>query len=149
MTSLTDIAPNSQRVMLGNDNVTVSGISVKGIAVLFGKFPALRALFTGQSVDMDADSLIKLAPDAIAAILACGTGKPGDEAEEKAAENLPIVYQAALLDKIITLTLPSGVGPFVEMVTRLAGTLGVTNAEAVVADGSKAPDTNSPKPSNT
>lgn len=141
MPSLTDIAASTATVA----GVPVYGVSVKGVAMLFERFPVFRELFTGRAVDFTPEMITKLAPDAIAAIIAAGTGTPGDRDAEAAAEKLPLHLQAGMLDKIIALTMPSGVGPFVEMVARLAATLGVAGS----GDGSKAPDTSSPKPSNT
>lgn len=145
MTSLTDIARASSTVA----GVPIYGVSALGIAAIFERFPVVRQLFGGQSVDFSAEMLTKLAPEALAVVIACGVGKPGDRETEAEAANLPLHVQAEMLDAIISLTMPKGAGPFVEMVTRLGATLGLNTANAEAADGSKAPDTNSPKPSNT
>jgi hypothetical protein len=143
MTSLTDIAAATETVA----GVPVYGVSAKGIAILLNRFPVIRQLFGGQEIDFTPDLITTLAPDAIACIIAAGTGSPGDPKAEEAASKLSIQIQADMLDKIITLTMPNGVGPFVAMIERIGATLGVNAPGA--EDGSKAPDTNSPKPSNS
>jgi hypothetical protein len=142
-TSLTDLARSTASVA----GVPVYGVSALGIASIFERFPVVRQLFAGQEVDFTPESVTKLAPDAIAVIIACGTGNPGDKDAEAAAAALPVHIQAEMLDKIIALTMPNGVGPFVEMVGRIGKTLGI-NPDAL-PDGSKAADTNSPKQSNS
>lgn len=138
MTSLTDLAASTDSVA----GVPVYGVSAKGIAILLTRFPVVRDLFGGQAVDFTAEMISTLAPDAVACVIACGTGTPGDAEQEAAASKLSVNVQAEMLDKIITLTMPNGVGPFVAMIARLGTLMGVTpDAAAEAADGSKAPDT--------
>jgi hypothetical protein len=78
----------------------------------------LKDAFVGGKLQFDADSIVAVAPEAIAAIIAAGCGYPGlIKAIERAAK-LPVGTQAALLDAIIELTMPDGVGPFVEALTK-------------------------------
>ena len=91
--------------------VTVLGVSAKGLAILLGLFPELRMVMTGQEVQ--AEQLMSMGGDAVAAIIAAGCGYPGDEAAERAAGKLSLDAQADLLATIRRLTLPKGVGPFV------------------------------------
>lgn len=140
MTSLTDLARSSAAV----HGVPVFGISAKGIAHCFNRFPVLRQLFGGQTVDFSPEMISTLAPEAVAVIIACGTGSTGDKDAEDSAALLPLQVQAEMLDKIIALTMPMGVGPFVEMIGRLGAMLGIS--PDALPGGSKEADTNSPKP---
>ena len=138
MVGLIDIAPKGETVEVQGASVAVHGISAKGIAHLLGRFPDLRKLMTGQQVE--AQQLMAMGGDAVAAIIAAGCGYPGDEKAESVADKLAIDAQADLLAAIVRLTLPVGLGPFVEKLTALGGLLDA--APSVTAQAS-----NSPKPS--
>lgn len=142
MVSLVDIAPAAEKVTIRGQAIEVSGISAAGVASLLARFPELRRFFVGR--DVPVDQLTAMGGDILAAIIAAGTGSPGDEAAEKAAGRLGIDEQADLLTAILRVTLPKGVGPFVEKLTALGAVVGVQD----VADRSpKAPATRSPPPS--
>jgi hypothetical protein len=117
MVGLIDIAPLTKTVTIRDVAVDVSGVSARGIAQLLARFPELRALVTGRDVEID--KLLSLGGDVIAAIIAAGTGAPGDEVSEQAVDKLSIDEQADLLVAIIELTMPRGLGPFVEKLSRL------------------------------
>ncbi len=117
MVGLVDIAPIVEKVTVGGAVIDVPGVSAAGIAILLYRFPELRKLLTGVTVDSDA--LLKAGPGALAAILAAGTGVPGDEAAEAAAARLPLGDQTDLLTAILRVTLPGGLDPFVEKLTSL------------------------------
>ncbi|MHB2169966.1 phage pre-tape measure protein [Alsobacter sp. R-9] len=139
MVGLLDLAPATETVR----GVTVYGVSAEGIAVLLRRFPELRTLMTGGAVD--AEALLKAAPEAVKAIIAAGIGHPGSTEQEEAAARLPIEIQADFLEAIIRTTLPSGFGPFAERVKALAGR--TLNVQPVASGGATAPDTTSPRPS--
>jgi hypothetical protein len=136
MAGLLDIVPASASVDVGGVSVAVSGVSAKGIASLLGRFPEIQAALTGEGIT--ADKLISLAPDAVAAIIAAGCGFPGNAKHEAAAERLTIGAQIDFLSAIITATLPRGVGPLVDQVKSLSGSLGLSNTD----QSSKSSDTN-------
>jgi hypothetical protein len=138
--SLLDIAPAAETIAVAGSEVAVHGISVKGIAVLLARFPELRTLMGGGEVDAElAGKLMAIAPDAVAAIIAGGTGMPGSaEAEERAAL-LSIDAQLDLISAVLRLTFPRGVGPFVERLTALGGSLNVSPAPAESAAPAEAP----------
>ena len=135
MVGLIDIAPIVETVDMQGTLVTVHGVSAKGLAHLLGRFPELRMLMTGQEVE--APALMAMGGDAVAAIIAAGCGYPGDGAAETVAGNLSLDAQADLLAAILRLTLPKGVGPFVEKLTALGSILNADAAPSATAPGSK------------
>src|SRR5258708_840675 len=134
MTSLLDIAPASEKVQVGEHEVDCYGISAKGVAYLLGRFPDLQKMMQGEQVGTE--QLVALAPDAVSAIIAAGTGCPGDKKAEQAAERLPVAVQLELLSAILRLTLPDGVRPFVDKLTALTAELDAVSG--------KVPDTSLP-----
>lgn len=135
MAGLVDIAPSVEHVTVGAAKVPVYGVSAKGIALLLARFPELRELMSGREVGID--KLLDMGGDAVAAIIAAGCGFPGDEAQEAAAERLPVELQADLLAPILRLTMPNGVGPFVEKLAALGNVLGAVPSST--EPGSKSP----------
>ena len=146
MVGLIDLAPRTEAVDVDDACVAVHGISAKGVAHLLGRFPELRKLMSGQEVETG--QLMAMGGDAVAAIIAAGCGYPGDEKAEAVAAKLAIDAQADLLAAIVRLTLPAGLGPFVEKLTALGGILdtqsepGAGAVPSVTARASR-----SPKPS--
>jgi hypothetical protein len=141
MVSLLDIADQQKTVTIRDKDVAVFGISAKDIVYLFGKFPELRLLMSGKQTDLTPETLLKLAPGAVAAAIAAGTGSAGDEQAEAVAARLGLGEQLDLLAAIFDLTFPQGVGPFVAKLDAL----GLLKS----ADGASgwAQDTTSPEPS--
>jgi len=113
MVSLLDIADQQKTVTIRDKDVAVFGISAQDIVYLFGKFPELRLLMSGKQADLTPETLLKLAPGAVAAAIAAGTGSAGDENAEAVAARLGLGEQLDLLAAIFELTFPQGVGPFV------------------------------------
>ena len=72
MVSLLDVAPKAESIEVQGTPVAVHGVSAKGFAYLLGRFPELRMLMTGQTVD--ANRLMAVGGDAVAAIIAAGCG---------------------------------------------------------------------------
>lgn len=121
MVGLVDIAPKAETIEVHGAPVAVHGVSAKGLANLLGRFPQLRKLMGGQ--DVEVEELMAMGGDAVAAIIAAGCGYPGDEEAEAVAGRLAIDTQADLIAAILRLTLPAGLGPFVEKLTALSGIL--------------------------
>src|SRR4051794_11188922 len=140
MVGLIDIAPATEMVEAQGKSIVVQGVSAKGLAHLLARFPELRRLMTGQEVE--ADQLLSMSGDAVAAIIAAGCGYPGNESAEVISGNLSLDIQADLLAAVLRLTLPKGIGPFVEKLTALGSILGVDNAPS-----NTVPDTKSRKQS--
>ena len=139
MVGLVDIAPVTSTILVRGQDITITGVSARGIALLLARFPELRAVITGREVAMD--DLLKLGGDVIAAIIAAGTGVPGDAQAEAAADNLTLEEQADLLGAIVELTMPRGLGPLVEKLSRL-GLLAGGGASAMQAATSPLPSKN-------
>lgn len=116
---LRDIAPLSERIPVGDmDVLEVYGISGKDILQLFLRFPQTHAWVTGAGIE-PAD-MARVAPEALAAIIASGCHALGDEEAEKRASELPVEVQLDCLEAIGRLTFRSGFGPFVKRVVGLA-----------------------------
>lgn len=139
MVGLVDIAPVTSTVLVRGQEVTVTGVSARGIALLLARFPELRALMTGREVALD--ELLKLGGDVVAAIIAAGTGTPGDAQAEAAADNLTLEEQADLIAAIVELTMPRGLGPLVDRLSRL-GLLAASGGSATQVTTSPSPSRN-------
>ena len=135
MVGLVDIAPAVESVPVGDQEIAVYGVSVHGIADLLRRFRELRELFAGR-VDKP-EHLIDLGPDIVVAIIAAGTGAPGDKPAEDVARRLGVEVQMAFLEAILRLTMPGGLGPFVERLERLGVLVGVEGDEPGAAPSGK------------
>ena len=135
MVSLVDIAPAIERVTVRGQDIEVSGVSAAGVAQLLARFPDLRKLFAGRDVGME--DILGVGGELVAAIIAAGTGAPGDPAAEAAAGRLGIDEQADLLSAILRVTLPKGVGPFVEKLLALGAALDAGSAGTAPATTSR------------
>lgn len=142
MVGLVDIAPAAETVSIRGQQVSVVGVSAAGVAGLLARFPELRRVFAGR--DVPVEQMMTMGGEIVNAILAAGTGAPGDPDAEQAAGRLSIDEQADLMAAIARATLPNGVGPFVEKLTALGVAVGVRD---VAAPSPGAPDTTSPPPS--
>jgi hypothetical protein len=118
--SLLDIGPLYELVPAPNGKkLRVYGVSAKGIFAVFQRFPEVGSWFKGgKKVDMA--PLIAEAPDAIAAVIAAGCGKPGDMQAEEVAGLLPVETQLDVLEAIGRLTFKNGFGPFVQRIVALS-----------------------------
>jgi len=145
MVGLLDIAPAVEKVKVKSGNVEteveVYGVSIEGAAHLLGDFPELRKVMTGQEVNLTAADLVTLVPRAAASIIAAGVGKPGDGVTEKQAAALNAEAQLDLIDAILRLTLPRGLGPFVAKLVSMGAAAGVSSAAL-----RRGPASRSPKP---
>jgi hypothetical protein len=137
MVGLLDIAPLTQTVTVRDQPIEVTGVSAKGVAQLLLRFPELRALISGRDVGLD--QLLALGGDIIAAVIAAGCGMPGDEQAEATAGHLGLDDQAELLTAIMTLTMPQGIGPFVDKLARMG-------LNPVAGSDTAMRDMNSPRP---
>lgn len=128
MASLLDIAPSTTVVNVRGTAVDVTGVSAIGLAALLRRFPALLHAIQGRAV-LSVESLYDLGPEIVAAVIAAGTGRPGNEQAEAVAASLGVSVQLELLSAILAETLPDGVEGFTKRLEALATAAG---AEAVV-----------------
>lgn len=110
--SLLEISNVVRTIEIRGKNVEVTGISALGIAQMMARFPEFGKMLSG--VKLENLDVAKMAPRALAAFLAAGTGTPGDTKAEEVAGNLGVGEQLELIDEILRLTFPRGVGPFVD-----------------------------------
>lgn len=114
--TLADLAAMSEDIPVGDSYVTVVGISTEKALNILGRFPQLAKMAQGFKLS----DLIAIAPGALSAILASGTGKHGDAETETAAAEIPIETQFDLVEAIGRLTFKNGFGPFVQRLLKLA-----------------------------
>lgn len=112
MASLLDIAKVARKVDVGGVELEVYGISLQSFASLMVRFPELGKLMSGYKLEQA--ELMKMAPEAVGAIIAAGCGELGNPEAEKAAANLGLGPQTDVIAEVLRLTFPKGVGPFVE-----------------------------------
>lgn len=118
MASLLDIAPAGRSVPIRGTDVAVTGVSAAGLAALLRRFPTLLAALSGGT--LSAESLAEAAPEALAAVIAAGTGSPGDARAEAVAATLSASEQLDLLSAVIEATMPQGIEDFVRRLENLA-----------------------------
>jgi hypothetical protein len=109
MPSLLDIAPpdiGAKEVEIRGITLRVRGIAAVDWAALYARFPELRIMVGGGSEDIDRIRAMA----AQSALIAAGTGKPGDADVERAAMcNLSTDERQSLIEDIIRLSLPGDV----------------------------------------
>lgn len=121
MAGLLDIAPLTETVTVRGTPVQITGVSAKGIALIMARFPEVQQMMVGREVSVA--RLLEIGGDAVAAVIAAGTGAPGNAEAEAVAGALLVEEQAELLEAILRVTLPRGVGPLVEKLSAMAGSL--------------------------
>lgn len=114
--TLADLAGVREQVPFGESFIEVQGISTANALAILQRFPHLAKLANGFKIS----DLLVVAPEAVAAIIAAGIGKPNDADQEVAAGNIPIEGQFDLIEAIGRSTFKSGFGPFVQRVLALA-----------------------------
>lgn len=122
MVGFMDVAPLGELVPVGGQKVLFHGITLEHLAFLFGLFPELEALVKGETESFSVEMIFKTAPRAVAFIIACGTGSPMDEIEKVAAHaaRFPMETQYDIIAAIVRMTMPGGVGPFMERVNSVS-----------------------------
>ena len=138
--SLYDISGFGEDVPISGDppqKIRAKGISAKGVLLLLLRYPDLQKWLAGQSIAIP--DFMMQTPEVIAAIIAAGTGVPGDLDAEEIASNLPVEDQVDIIEAIYRQTFRSGFGPFAKRVLTLY-------AGAFIPDSpGKDPDTKSPQ----
>lgn len=125
MASLLDIGPLTETVVIRGISLDVSGVSAGDLFKLITKFPEFRKLIGGgSSEEITPDKFVSLGSDVAAVIIAMVTGQGGNKEVEEKARGLSAGEQMAIVSKAFGLTFPSGIGPFVEQLTSLVGSIG-------------------------
>ncbi len=136
--SLLDLGKLQETVMLGDQEITVTGINMKDIFALLQRFPTLMQVFQGSMVEA-----MKSAPDAIAAVITAATDEVNNLEAEAVAAALPIETQLDILEAVGRLTFRNGFGPFVNRLVEMANAV----SGAVLGGSGRATATNLPPPS--
>jgi hypothetical protein len=142
--SLVDILPQSQKVETSVGEVEVWGVSARAIGGLLLRFVELRKMMT--DVEVSAEGVMQMSPALAAAIIAEASHQP--EAEDKIQDVLPIGDQVLLLEAILGLTMPQGLGPLVRWVVQQAAMLRAPKPGAAALT-TEDPATKSPPPSTS
>jgi hypothetical protein len=144
MVGLPDLAPAKRIVNLRGTDVEVGPITGGDFVDLLMRYPEFKKAYDkkGSVDDTLVASVMKLAPAALAALVASALGKPGDKGEEKKILNLAVGELASLVAAILKVSLPDGTGPFEDVMEAL-GFGGLLPRAAL----GTAPPTASPEPS--
>lgn len=115
MVSLIDIANVQLKpIPLRGQDVEINGLTADHIAAIMFEFPDIRRIMsTGADGDV-VTSLVARLPEAVAMIIAAGTGKAGDKPTIEFARTLGVGEQYDLLEGIIKATFPRGVKSFLD-----------------------------------
>jgi hypothetical protein len=135
MVSLVDIVPQKRTVQIAGGEIELRGLGLRQIADLLVRFPELRKLLVEGAPAIEVDTLLADAPAAIGTIVAQSAGQP--EAAETIADALSLDDLVDCLIAIRDLTMPNGVAPFMDRITRLVSGAGG-------APLGKGPDMNTP-----
>ena len=120
MVGLPEIAALKRTVVIRETEVDYTGITLESLGSLIDRFPEIKKAFGGKTADeINAASVLKMAPSIVGAVVAAGIGRPGDKKEEEKAKQLTIGEQMILVGAILKATFPQGVGPFVEQLEAL------------------------------
>ncbi len=139
--SLKEMAPPTAKI----GGISVYGISLSGVVMLANRFPELARLFGGKSEEeIDIKTAIMRSPPIVAAFIAAGTGDAGDEDCEKVASLLNLEMQVDFVEAIIKATVPGGVGPFAERLTRYAE--GALEKQVAISSPNSGKDSTSSSP---
>lgn len=144
MAGMVDIVELDYAVEIRGQRLETPGLKLRAIGKLLVRFPEIRKqIETGK---FDPEALLELSDDAIAAVIAAGLGKVGDEETEAWAGKLSLGEQAELLFSIYNATVgPKGFGPFVQ----LLAAVGMVNGGAPSATASATSLPSEPSPSSS
>ena len=126
LASLADLAGAGRDVTVRGRTVTVTGVSARGLAVLFRRFPDLIGAVTGAGLSVSA--LADMGPDVLAAVIAAGTGSPDDPAAEEVADRLPLSDQLTLIEAIMAESFGGDPAGFMKRLESLAAGIGAQKA---------------------
>ena len=146
--SLYDISDFGENVDIGDGRkLRVKGISAQGCLVLLLRFPDLKKWLSGQNLSI-AETLLQ-APETIAAVIAAGTGAPGDTDAEDIAAALPVEVQTDVMEAVYRQTFRNGFGPFAKRVLALYDAAVQSGNFGVVPDTKSPPELKPLSPTDT
>jgi len=144
--SLVDIVPQKRTVQLSGGELELRGLGLRQIADLLLRFPTLRNPFLQGAPELEVETLLIMAPDAIGAIIAEAARQP--DAAGSIADNLALDDIAECLLAVRDLTMPGGPVPFLERLAKLWG-IGAAGLSGRVPDMTMPPVPNGSLPQDT
>jgi hypothetical protein len=119
MTSLLDLGPLTEEVVIRGRKITVHGLTAADLFKLFAQFPDIGQ--TMGALGGNAAALMTLVPELIAKVIVLAIRAPATEEQEAAAMAMAVPDQLAIVAAAQRLTMPDGLGPFVDQITKIAG----------------------------
>jgi hypothetical protein len=136
--TLFDIAPQQKTVSFGAVTIPVPGVSLAGLIAIASRFPEVKSVLGGGSVNLTGADLMEKVPAAATAFVAYGLGHANDEAAEKFITALPIGDQLKLFDAVFDVTIgEDGLSPMLARVNALSDKLGGAKTRATSQKQSK------------
>ena len=132
MLSLLDLGPMTEEVTIRGQKITVHAITPECFFVLFQSFPELRKMAAVQ--DPGASAIMQIAPGAVNLIIAMSTVDRDQfqtvkdymevvRGELPAAARLGIQHKLAVIGACVRVTFPEGLGPFLQDLNALTGSI--------------------------
>jgi hypothetical protein len=132
MNDLSHFVPLTETVTIRNQKIKLVGVDLEDLGQLYFRFPEIGNMIQTRTFDVKV-----LSKQAVAAFIAVGAGKAGDEAAEKAIASLALGERIALFNSVFRLTSPGGIGPFVELMVALTGGVALPGARPAAAPRKK------------
>lgn len=132
MTSLLDIGPLTEEVEIRGTKLDIQGLTAGHLFQLFAEFPDMRKLLESGEGDPQT-TLLNLAPDLIARIIAIATGASGNKEVEAKAKTMGATDQLAILSAVQRLSFKDGIGPFLDRINQLMGSTLMSDPLATVS----------------
>lgn len=118
-------------ITIGDLTLSLRPVTLVECLRLLTRQPSLKfALFGGDADEATLlDVLLTTGPDAVASLVAASMGSLGDARAEAAIARLPDDILLPLVGEVVQITMPEGLEPFFERLSRLAGVAGMVPAE--------------------
>jgi hypothetical protein len=139
MVGLIDIVPLVERMTIRGKEVEVHGIDLTQLGQLIWEFPEFRRLY--ETRQLTAAALLGLGTPMVAKLIALAC--PG-RIDEGGARNLAPGEQAEIVARIFKITMPTGIGPFVQVMEAIGGPVAVQSALASVTNSGTPPSSSEP-----
>lgn len=128
MSSILNMVSASEQVLIDGKPFTLRGLSIKTIGKVFTRFPDVQRWMDNEQVP-DMVAAIAAIPEAAADVIVGGI-KGADDTTRVMVEDLELIVQLDLIEKIVLLTARGGVGPLRARIARLKGALVPGDTEA-------------------